>query len=238
MINYGWVSDIKVLSFDLDDTLWDCAPVITQAEQTLNSWMQEHAPKTVDHWVGEALQNRRAQVVNMYPEIACDMSLLRHKMIELTLVEAGYPSSLADDAFDVFYRARSEVTFYPGVESVLDALSTRYALAVITNGNADLSLMGLADKFAHIQRASIHNAPKPHTQMFETCINEFHIKPDQLAHIGDNAVTDVGGAQAAGARSVWYKHAHEQWPELQQRADAQVGSLLEIQSLFIAETSV
>jgi len=232
----AWVGDIKVLSFDLDDTLWDCAPVITKAEQTLFAWMQKHAPKTVDQWADGALMQRRAQVVSTYPEIACDMSLLRHKMIELTLVDAGYSDSLVDEAYDVFYRARSDVTLYPGVESVLDALSEHYSLAVITNGNADLSLIGLAEKFAHIQRASIENAPKPQAQMFEACLNEFHIKPEQLAHIGDNAVTDVGGAQAVGARSVWYRQPNEQWPDSQQRADAEVESLHDIQSLFISET--
>ena len=189
----------------------------------------------MDQWVDGALLQRRAEVVSRFPEFACDMSLLRHKMIELTLVDAGYPSSLTDEAFDVFYRARSEVILYEGTEPVLEALNTRYKLAVITNGNADLELIGLADKFSHIQRASIDNAPKPQPQMFETCLREFDIEPNQLAHIGDNVETDVGGAQAIGARTVWYRQPHQQWPVEQRKPDAEVASLYELQSLFIKE---
>jgi len=233
--NHTWLNDIKVLSFDLDDTLWDCAPVITKAEEALFAWMQEHTPMAINQWVDGALMQRRAEVISRYPEFACDMSLLRHKMIELTLVDAGYPSSLTDDAYDVFYRARSEVTLYEGTESVLNALKARYKLAVITNGNADLDLIGLTDKFAHIQRASIDNAPKPQPQMFEACLRDFGIGPHQLAHIGDNVETDVGGAQAIGARTVWYRHPHQQWPAEQRKPDADVTSLFELQSLFIKE---
>jgi len=159
-------------------------------------------------------------------------------MIELTLTDAGYAVSLADTAYDVFYRARSEVTLYDAAESVLIALGKRYKLAVITNGNADLELIGLADKFSHIQRASIDNAPKPHRQMFDACLSEFGIEPHQLAHIGDNVETDVGGAQQVGARSVWYRHPNEQWPEHQPRPDAEICSLIELQSLFTTESLV
>lgn len=36
---------IKLVTFDLDDTLWDTAPAIAGAEVTLRDWLAEHAPK-------------------------------------------------------------------------------------------------------------------------------------------------------------------------------------------------
>lgn len=238
MSNPAWVEDIKVLSFDLDDTLWDCAPVIVKAEQELFAWMQEHTPNVIDDEGGWALPQRRAEIVQSHPEIACDMTLLRHKMIEVSLTQAGYPKALADDGFDVFYRARSKVILYEGTEQVLDALGRRYKLAVITNGNADLSLIGLADKFAHIQRASIHNAPKPEAQMFDACLQEFGITANQLAHIGDNVEADVRGAQNIGARTAWFRQPGAQWPDQQKAPDAEFESLLELQSLFVMEAKL
>ncbi len=233
MNNNDWLADIKVLSFDLDDTLWDCAPVIEKAELALREWMSEHTPKVINEWDADSIANRRANIVRTHPEIACDMTLLRHKMIEGALTDAGYPSQFTDDAFEVFYQARSEVSLYDNVHTVLESLGKQYALAVITNGNADLSLIGLADKFSHIQRASINNAPKPEAQMFNACLQEFGIAAHQLAHIGDNVVTDVGGAQSIGARTVWFQQPNALWPEEQTKPDASVASLKELQSLFL-----
>lgn len=232
-----WVHDIKVLSFDLDDTLWDCAPVIHKAEQVLFDWFLTHTPDVVQQHEKNTVVRRRAEVVETYPHLACDMTLLRHKMIEVCLVDAGYEASKADEAFDAFYQARSEVTLYEGTHDVLDALAERFKLAVITNGNADLSLIGLADKFQHIQRASVDNPPKPQPEMFNACTKAFDVSPGEVAHIGDNVETDVGGAQAVGMRTVWYNQAQMSWPEAQTRADAEVGSLQGLLELFSGELS-
>jgi len=146
-------------------------------------------------------------------------TLLRRKIIETLLVDAGYDAGLTDAAFDVFYRARSEVVLYPGTHEVLTALAQRFTLTVITNGNADLALIGLDDRFDSYQRASIDNKPKPHASMFERCMQDYAIPATALAHIGDNPVTDVGGAQAVGARTVWFNQAKLAWPDEQPRAD-------------------
>ncbi len=235
LVTHNTMQGVEVLSFDLDDTLWDCPPVIAKAEAKLLTWFAENAPKVVEFNNGDTLAARRAQVVESYPAIACDMTLLRHKMIELSLADAGYSPDLADEGFDVFYQARSEVVLYENTVRVLDALGQQFKLAVITNGNADLGLIGLDDKFQHIQRASIDNPPKPHPHMFVTCIEHFGIEPSALAHIGDNIVTDVQGAQAVGARTVWYKHADQTWPETQQHPTATVTSLQELSDLFLSE---
>jgi len=231
-----WVSNIQVLSFDLDDTLWDCAPVIEKAEDALFRWFLTHTPEVVQQHEKNTVVLRRAEVVRAYPQLAHDMTLLRHKMIELCLVDAGYPASKADEAFDVFHQARSDVVLYDGTHRVLEALGRRFKLAVITNGNADLSLIGLADKFQHNQRASVDNLPKPDPHMFKACLQAFNVAPGEVAHIGDNSETDVGGAQRVGMRTVWYNQARRlDWPEAQQKADVEVNSLQELLDFFIPE---
>ncbi|MCX7079975.1 MAG: HAD family hydrolase, partial [Pseudomonas sp.] len=35
---------IKLITFDLDDTLWDTAPVIVSAEAVLRDWLAQQAP--------------------------------------------------------------------------------------------------------------------------------------------------------------------------------------------------
>lgn len=231
-----WVSNIKVLSFDLDDTLWDCAPVIEAAEEDLFNWFLTHTPEVVQRHEKNTVVRRRAEVVNEYPHLAYDMSMLRHKMIEVCLVDAGYPASKADEAYDVFYQARSHVVLYEGTHSVLEALGEQFKLAVITNGNADLSLIGLDDKFQHNQRASVDNPPKPDPYMFDACLQAFKVSPEEVAHIGDNPETDVGGGRQVGMRTVWYNQAGRlSWPEAQPKADVEVNSLQELLEFFIPE---
>ncbi len=40
------LSRIRVVSLDLDDTLWPVAPTIAGAEAALRDWLVEHAPAT------------------------------------------------------------------------------------------------------------------------------------------------------------------------------------------------
>lgn len=214
--------------------------MIHKAESVLYDWFETHTPEVVQLHERNTIVRRRAEVIESNPEIACDMTLLRHKMIEVCLVDAGYPASKADEAFDVFYQARSDVTLYAGTHRVLESLGQRFKLAVITNGNADLSLIGLADKFQHIQRASIDNLPKPHPQMFETCLQAFDVLPDQVAHVGDNPETDVGGGHKVGMRTVWFNQTNATWPDTLPpdtsfEADAEVASLQELLDLFLPE---
>jgi len=61
-----WVRDIKVLSFDLDDTLWDCPPAIERAEIALFNWFERHAPEVVAEHGRRAAWLKRASVVAHY----------------------------------------------------------------------------------------------------------------------------------------------------------------------------
>src|SRR5690606_23803254 len=48
-------------------------------------------------------------------------------------------------AFEVFLAARHQVSLFPEVQPTLEVLANRYQLAVLTNGNADVRRLGLAD---------------------------------------------------------------------------------------------
>ncbi len=49
---------LQLITFDLDDTLWDTAPVIVSAEAILREWLAEHAPNLgavpVEHLLGHS----------------------------------------------------------------------------------------------------------------------------------------------------------------------------------------
>ena len=70
-------SRIKLLTFDLDDTLWPCQPTIMAAEQKLYEWMQQRVPQITQRHDSEALFHKRRDFMRQRPDLLHDMSKLR-----------------------------------------------------------------------------------------------------------------------------------------------------------------
>ena len=226
---------IRALSFDLDDTLWDCAPAIRHAEETLHRWFERETPEITARHDRASLAARRARIVAAHPQLAGDVTAMRRAVIGRLLDEHGYPTALVDEAFDVFLRARSEVVLYAGVPEMLARLGRRYRLAAITNGNADLRRIGLAGHFEAIFAAAGRIRPKPAAEMFLACAARLDIGVHELLHIGDNALTDVGGARAAGARALWFNRRGERWPDELAPPELAVDSIASLVALLDVE---
>ena len=59
--------NIRALTFDLDDTLWDNRPVLRAAEQSLYDWLAEHYPRIGRHYNLEAMQQLRRDLLRRSP---------------------------------------------------------------------------------------------------------------------------------------------------------------------------
>jgi len=92
---------IRLITFDLDDTLWPVAPVIIRAEHRMRDFLDTHAPEVNRRFDREALTELRERLLQTQPELLHDISGLRHRMVESTLVACGYVDapSLAEGAF-------------------------------------------------------------------------------------------------------------------------------------------
>jgi len=131
---------------------------------------------------------------------------------------------------------------YEGTHELLQMLKGSHKLAAITNGNADLQLIGIAHYFDDIQRATLSNPPKPASDMFDACCRNLGIASAELLHVGDNPETDVIGGHLAGALTVWFNQSGEPWPEHLNSPDVcsadfrgpdfEVSSLPELQALL------
>ncbi len=228
------LEQVRAISFDLDDTFWDCAPAIINAEEALYQWLEEHYPAITARYSREDMPQMRADMYKTHPHLSTDVTLMRKTFLEELIGPHRNDKHTAEDAFSVFYRVRSEVVLYEGTHDILQALSKTHKLAAITNGNADLTQIGLAHYFNDIQRASINNPPKPGKHMFDACCSNLGIASGQLLHVGDNPETDVFGAQQAGVLSVWFNQLEAPWPDNLQRADFEVRSLPELQRVLSA----
>lgn len=81
-------------------------------------------------------------------------------------------------------------------------------LALITNGASDtqrekLSVLGIEHWFNAIVISGEVGVAKPDPAVFDLTLANFVVEPQNVWHVGDNLMTDVGGAQAAGLTAVW-----------------------------------
>ncbi|MBT8134002.1 MAG: HAD family hydrolase, partial [Gammaproteobacteria bacterium] len=97
---------IKVLSFDLDDTLWPCFPTITRAEDLLYQWLSDHVPVITQSYDMQQLRARRIELFKQHPELAHDLTKLRIRSFELLAEEFALSDDWIEPAFEVFYEAR------------------------------------------------------------------------------------------------------------------------------------
>ncbi len=201
---------IRALTFDLDDTLWDNRPVLRAAEQSLYNWLTEHYPRIGRRYSIEAMQQLRRDLLQRSPELRHDVNTLRKRSLRIAAETAGYDDSLVEPAFAVFLEARHRVTLYSDVEPSLQSLrDAGYCLGTLTNGNADVERLGLGHLFDFSLSAASTGKAKPHPRMFQEACRRAGVTPAQLAHIGDEAATDLAGAQAAGVTVIWMNRGGE-----------------------------
>jgi putative hydrolase of the HAD superfamily len=225
-------SRIKLLTFDLDDTLWPCKPVIMAAEQELYDWMQQRVPEITQRHDSEALFHKRREFMQQRPDLLHDMSRLRVESLKALSDEIGIGYAWIDEAFEVFFRARQRVELFPDVEPVLDDLSAAYTLVAVTNGNADIDLAGVGHWFEFSVSAAQVGHQKPHPKVFETAMARAGAKPEQTVHIGDDEHRDIYGAREAGICSVWLNRSDRDWSHTECEADHHIRSLVELPEIL------
>lgn len=204
---------IKCITFDLDDTLWDCKSVLTHAEKVSYQWFEKYYPRISSTYSFQELIDSRVNYLKSHPEDAYDLTKIRKDWLAQIASECGYSEQTAEDAFDVFWLARNEVTFYDGALAMLEQLSSQYSLGVISNGNADVNHIGIGQYFdfsATVQNAGV---AKPDEKIFEHALQLANREAHQTVHIGDHPHYDVIGALDAGLHAIWYNPTQSPWTD-------------------------
>ena len=196
---------IRLVTFDLDDTLWGTDGVIRRAETKMWQWLRSRGVELPLPDPAEVAAIRGAVLADN-PAVAHDISRLRELMVRTMLERGGYApqeaTSLAAGAFAEFLDWRHRVEFFPDALTVLEQLRRNYLLAALTNGNADYRRLGLDRYFAFGYCAADVGAGKPHPAMFERALARANVAPTQAVHVGDHPVNDVQGATAVGMATI------------------------------------
>ncbi|NLS13650.1 5-amino-6-(5-phospho-D-ribitylamino)uracil phosphatase YigB [Vibrio sp. SM6] len=207
MVIYRPFAAIQAVTFDLDDTLYDNRPVIMALEQQMRLWLQDTHPATA-HLTEQDWRQLRLQALSRWPKLKSDVSASRHAQLRLGFLQSGYTPLRAEkaacDGMTVAHYWRNQVTVPQETHHVLTALAQHFPLVAITNGNVDVTKIGLSDYFCAVLKAGIDGEAKPDASLFAQAAARLSVNPSAIMHVGDHLLTDVLGANLAGFCSCWF----------------------------------
>ena len=218
---------LDVLCFDLDDTFWDVRRVLERAEQQVAALFEARYPRLARLSRTELLTARQA-LARELPQRAHDLTWLRIETVRRLAVAEGYPDGVGREAFEVFIAERNAVELFPDVRPALDRLAGRYALATLSNGNADLARIGLAPLFAVSLNAAEVGVAKPHPEAFAAVARALGCEPRRMLYVGDDPHLDGAGARGAGLRTAWINRHGAAWPGAHPPADVEIHDLRQL----------
>jgi len=198
---------IKVIGFDLDNTLWPVKPAILGAEKALAAHLHSlHPDIQYPHPQSAVL---RDELIAQDPSLSFRLTALRREVLSVVIREIPAlretANKLADEAMIIFLRSRSLVTPYAAAETTLAELSQTYALCALTNGNADLSRIAIGQYFDFVRSAEEEGAPKPEPALFLYALSRVGCEPHEMVYVGDDPDLDIRAAASIGLKTVWFQ---------------------------------
>jgi len=141
---------------------------------------------------------------------------LRRECFAALCADRGRDPDLGRRVADVYADERDhrDVEWIAGARDVVEWLSERYRVGVVTNSPADAARQKIdtagVDDYAETVVFAGHDTPaKPAPEPFDRALDALEVDPDRAIHVGDSIRSDVAGANAAGLRSVLFAAGSE-----------------------------
>lgn len=226
------IGAIRAICFDLDNTLWAVEPVLERADRILADWLQARYPRIPQRFSPADMFEARAALLREHPHQAHDLTWLRRETFARLAEAVGYERDIAQEAFALWHAARNQCVPFTDVLPSLERLKSRYRLATLTNGNADLGTIGVAHHFEVSLHAGALGCAKPDARAYSALAEALTLEPAQILFVGDEPQHDVAGPRNAGMKTVWVNRGGHAWPEGLDAADHVVADLHQLVTLL------
>lgn len=193
------MTNIKVIAFDADDTLWVNEPYFREAEDKFCALLEDYLPL---HSTANALF--KTEIANL-PLYGYGIKGFMLSMIETILEVTQGTASLAMIAKAIEFgkeQLNKPIELLDGVEEVLAALTGDYRLVVATKGDLldqerKLQKSGLESYFHHIEIMS-----EKHERDYLKLLKHLDCKPENFLMIGNSLKSDVLPVLAIGGNAI------------------------------------
>ena len=209
------MSEIQLITFDLDDTFWDIRSTIINAEINSRKWSEDRIGEKIEWGTFEDFMKIRGELIKKDSSLEYDLGMLRKKTIAYHTKKYFRDPTVLDefieDAYKFFLEERHKVTFYKDVIAVLEELSSKYQLGVLTNGNADINKLGIGHLFNFSISSMDVKSNKPDKGHFDKARKLSQVDFKNTLHVGDHPVNDVLGARDLGINAIWFNQSNLDW---------------------------
>ncbi|ASJ11180.1 haloacid dehalogenase [Thermococcus sp. P6] len=195
---------IKVVFFDLDDTLVDTSRLAEMARRNAVENMIRHGlPVDFDTAYGELLE-----LINEYGS-----NFGRH--FDYLLRRLDLPSDPRWVAAGVVAYHNTKFAYLKSVRGarrlLLELKKSGYRLGIITDGNPvkqweKLIRLELDDYFDGVFISDYLGVKKPHAKIFHKALRSMGVKPEEAVMVGDRLYSDIYGAKEVGMKTVWFRY--------------------------------
>lgn len=206
--------EITDVFFDLDHTLWDFDRNSGLAFQRvfqrhnidlpLEDFLKKYEPINLLYWK----EFREERITKE--------ELRRGRLMEtFNIFKLKFPLHIIDSLTKSYIDElpRNNHLFL-GTLEILDYLSAKYQLHIITNGfeevqNLKLKNSGIKEYFRSVTTSEDVGLKKPHPSVFNAAMRKACTAPQKSIMIGDSFEADIMGAQSAGMYTLFFNYRME-----------------------------
>lgn len=227
----------KCIFFDLDHTLWDYE---TNSAETLEELfhqhrLQEKGISSLPDFV-KTFVEINIHLWDQYDTGKIHRDVIRYERFHRILLKLGiddYELSL-NLSNDYVSESPKKGALIPNAIEVLDHLTPKYPMSIITNGfdeiqSTKLASSGITHYFNSVVTSARAGHKKPAKEIFEFALAENGFKASEAIMIGDNLLTDIAGARNASIDTVFFnpnKISH------QEKVDYEIHNLAELKNII------
>ncbi len=203
--------------FDLDHTIWDFDLNSTLAFRRmfkthnigieLSEFIQVYEPINLAYWKLFREDNvSKQQLRRGRFKDAFELFGMSYSLEDLDKLADSYIDELPKDNH-----------LLEGAMEVLEYLTTRYQLHIITNGFAEVQALklnnsGISHFFDTVTSSEEVGLKKPHPVIFETALKKASVAPQKSIMIGDSFEADIMGAEKVGMHTLFFNYRNDEVP--------------------------
>jgi len=211
---------IKVVCFDLDDTLCDYENSASSSRLKMFNWAVAKCEGLEQSQFQRAYDKALKDMINQYNGSAIFLRMsgeqTRLELVSRALGACGfYDSFLAQELVNIYgEQRRKTLELFPEALHALSSLRTKYSLSLLTNGPSDVQRkeiedLQIAEYFDYIIIAGEVGYAKPDPKIFNLLISKYAIPPPQILYVGNSQEEDILGAHEAGLKIAWINRKSE-----------------------------
>ncbi len=205
---------VKDVFFDLDHTLWDFDKNSMLAFKRVfkkfkiniefDAFLKIYEPINVEYW-----KKYREDKVSKE-------NLRRGRLIDsFNFFDLIYTTEKIDKIADAYIQELpNDNHLFEGAVEILDYLTLKYKLHIITNGFEEvqykkLKNSGIVHYFSTVTTSEEVGVKKPNSKVFLTALKKANSIPEESVMIGDSLEADILGANNIGMQTIFYNYRNE-----------------------------